>query len=37
MQFFVGLHQPSDARRFSASFISVNRLRGRKSDFEVGD
>lgn len=37
MQFFVGLHQPSDARRFEACFISINRLRNRKSDFKVGD
>lgn len=37
MRFFVGLHQPSDAKHFNASFISVGRLRTRKSDFEVGD
>lgn len=34
---FVGLHQPSDARHFDAAFVSVNRLRNRKSDFVVGD
>jgi hypothetical protein len=34
---FVGLHQPSDAKHFDAAFVSVNRLRSRKSDFEVGD
>lgn len=28
--FFVGLHQPSDAKRFERAFVSVNRLRGRK-------
>lgn len=37
MRFFVGLHQPSDAQHFNAVFVSVNRLRGRKSDFIVGD
>lgn len=31
MRFFTGLHQPSDARHFDSAFISVNRLRGRKS------
>jgi hypothetical protein len=33
MLFFVGLHQPSDCRHFERSFVSVNRLRQRKSDF----
>lgn len=37
MRFFIGLHQPSDARHFDAAFISVGRLRKRKSDFIVGD
>jgi hypothetical protein len=37
MRFFCGLHQPNDARHFDAAFISVNRLRGRKSPFLVGD
>lgn len=37
MRFFVGLHQPSDAKHFDAAFVSVGRLRNRKSDFEVGD
>lgn len=37
MRFFVGLHQPSDARHFDACFISVNRLRKRVSDFPVSD
>lgn len=37
MRFFVGLHQPSDARHFASAFISVNRLRGRKGPFVVGD
>lgn len=35
MEFFVGLHQPSDAKHFDRSFISVNRLRARKSNFDV--
>jgi hypothetical protein len=37
MRFFIGLHQPSDAKHFDSAFISVNRLRNRKSGFEVGD
>lgn len=37
MRFFVGLHQVSDAQHFNAAFISVNRLRGRKSHFKVQD
>ena len=37
MRFFVGLHQPSDARHFNAVFVSVNRIRNRKSAFVVGD
>jgi hypothetical protein len=37
MRFFVGMHQPSDASKVDAAFISVNRLRGRKSDFAVND
>lgn len=37
MRFFVGLHQPSDARHFESAFVSVNRLWKRRSDFEVGD
>jgi len=37
MRFFVGLHQPADAKHVSPAFISVNRLRNRKSAFEVGD
>jgi hypothetical protein len=31
LKFFVGLHQPSDARRFERAFVSVNRLRSRQS------
>ena len=37
MRFFTGLHQPSDAKHFDAAVVSVNRLRGRKGPFEVGD
>jgi hypothetical protein len=37
VRFFVGLHQPSDAKHFDACFISVNRLRKRKSFFPVLD
>jgi hypothetical protein len=36
-QFYIGLHQPSDARHFSHAFVSVNRLRSRKSDFVVNE
>lgn len=35
--FFPGLHQPSDAKHFDLAFISVNRLRDRKSVFAVKD
>ena len=37
MRFFIGLHQPSDAKHFGMAFISVNRIKNRKSPFEVGD
>lgn len=37
MRFFIGIHQPSDAKHFDAAFVSVNRLRNRKSNFAVGD
>lgn len=37
MRFFTGLHQPSDARHFDGAFVSVNRLRTRKSAMNVGD
>ncbi len=29
--FFVGLHHPGDAKHFNRAFVSVNRLRDRKS------
>jgi hypothetical protein len=35
MHFYIGLHQPSDAWHFERSFVSVNRLKRRKSDFRV--
>jgi transcriptional regulator of met regulon len=34
---FIGLHQPSDVKHFASAFVSVNRLRDRKSDFVCGD
>jgi hypothetical protein len=37
MRFFTGLHQPSDAKHFETSFISVNRLAQRKMPFSVTD
>lgn len=37
MDFYTGCHQPSDAKHLERPFISRNRLRGRKSGFEVGD
>lgn len=37
MRFFVGLHQPSDAKHFDAAFVSVGRLRKRKGPFKVAD
>ena len=37
MRFYVGLHQPSDARHFDRCLISIARLRDRKSNFQVQD
>jgi hypothetical protein len=37
VRFFVGLHQPSDAKHFDSCFISVNRLKDRKGPFAVGE
>jgi hypothetical protein len=37
MQFYVGLHQPSDAHHFDRCMVSINRLRDRVSDFAVGE
>lgn len=36
LQFYVGLHQPSDAKHFDRVFISVTRLRQRRGPFPVG-
>lgn len=33
--FYPGLHQPSDCRHFDRCFVSINRLKDRKSDFLV--
>jgi hypothetical protein len=35
MNYYVGLHQPSDAQHFERCMVSVNRLRSRVSDFAV--
>lgn len=37
MNFYVGLHQPSDARHFDRCMVSVSRLRDRRSDFIVNE
>lgn len=37
MNFYVGLHQPSDARHFPRCMVSVNRLTRRRSGFVAGD
>lgn len=37
MNFYIGLHQPSDAKRFDKCLISINRLKTRKSDFQVNN
>lgn len=34
VQFYVGLHQPADARHFDLSCISINRIRGRQKPVE---
>lgn len=34
--FYVGLHQPADAKHFDRAFISVNRIRRRKKAVEAG-
>lgn len=36
MRFYIGLHQPSDARHFPRVCISVNRVRGRRSSVLIG-
>lgn len=35
--FFVGLHQPGDARHFDRAFISINRIRGRRKPIPCRD
>lgn len=37
MRFFVGVHHLTAAQHFDATFVSVNTLRSRKSDFKVND
>jgi hypothetical protein len=37
VKFYVGLHQPADARHFDLACISINRLRGRKKALDCGD
>lgn len=37
MRFFVGVHQPYDARKVDRAFISIHRIKNRKSGFEVGE
>jgi hypothetical protein len=37
LKFFVGLHQPGDARHFPRACISINRLRGRKKPVDCGE
>lgn len=37
VRFFTGCHQPSDAHRLTAAFISIHRIARRMSGFVVGD
>lgn len=37
MKFYVGLHQRANARHFGRCMININRLRGKKSGFPVGE
>ncbi len=37
MKFYIGLHQPSDAKFFDSAFLSVNRMRDRKSPIDCKD
>jgi hypothetical protein len=37
LTFYPGLHQPADCKNLPKAFVSVNRLKTRKSDFVVGD
>lgn len=33
MKFFIGLHQPADSQHFERCFVSINRIRDRRSSF----
>ena len=35
--FYPGIHQPADCKHLERSFVSINRLKTRKSDFVVGN
>lgn len=35
--FYIGLHQPSSALHFDRCMVSINRIRDRVSDFQVGE
>jgi len=37
MKFYVGLHQPGDAKHFDRAFISINRMRDRKGRLPCKD
>jgi hypothetical protein len=37
VKFYVGLHQPADAKHFDLACISINRLRGRRKAIDCGD
>lgn len=37
VEFYIGLHHPSDAWPFLRSMVSINTIRDRKSDFRVND
>lgn len=37
VKFYVGLHQPADAKHFNLACISINRLRGRRKSVPCGD
>lgn len=37
LRFYVGLHQPGDAKAFDRAFLSINRLRGRQKPIPCDD
>lgn len=37
LKFYVGLHQPGDAKHFERAFLSVNTMRGRKGALRCAD